>query len=218
MSSDYSDDGSDYSDSSSDSNCPELLSNPVFIRKPSGKPLKNQPSGSPSPSSINDVGVGVPRPNNATNSDTNTHKHTPKHTNGDERILRNLQVHQHQQRQSADKLDVVDDTDGLDPEQEYIAWKTREYERYIRDRQEVVELEKEKADLIRRSNMTEQELQEVHKDEPEPQVDNGGSKTKLGAFYNDDDGGDDNDFKQKLLARDYKQERLDHSRPTRFKL
>lgn len=54
----------------------------------------------------------------------------------------------------------VDDTDGLNEEEEYEAWKLRELIRIKRNRQEMMEREKEEAEKERRRNMTDKELME----------------------------------------------------------
>lgn len=54
-------------------------------------------------------------------------------------------------------VDDVDDRDGLDPEQEHAAWKLRELKRVRRDRQALIEKEKEREEVERRRNMTAEE-------------------------------------------------------------
>lgn len=92
--------------------------------------------------------------------------------------------------EEAPKFDGVSDVDGLDPENEYNEWRVREYNRYIRDRNQMIQIEEEKSDAIRRSNMTEADL----KAEFEKRI-----NTKQP--------------EQKPIF----QPKLDHSRPTRFK-
>jgi microfibrillar-associated protein 1 len=53
--------------------------------------------------------------------------------------------------------DVVDDTDGLDPEAEYAAWKLRELKRLKRDREAIEQREKEIEEIERRRNLTQSE-------------------------------------------------------------
>lgn len=52
---------------------------------------------------------------------------------------------------------LVDDTDGLDPEAEYAAWKLRELKRLKRDREALVAREKEIEEIERRRNLTAEE-------------------------------------------------------------
>ncbi|KAG0232718.1 Microfibrillar-associated protein 1 [Actinomortierella wolfii] len=56
-----------------------------------------------------------------------------------------------------DDINVVDDTDGLDEEAEFEAWKLRELKRIKRDREELEAREAEKAEIERRRNLTEEE-------------------------------------------------------------
>ncbi|ORX90374.1 hypothetical protein K493DRAFT_318034 [Basidiobolus meristosporus CBS 931.73] len=51
----------------------------------------------------------------------------------------------------------IDDTDGLDEEAEYEAWKLRELQRIKRDREERLALEKERAEIERRRAMPEKQ-------------------------------------------------------------
>lgn len=51
----------------------------------------------------------------------------------------------------------VDDTDGLDPEAEYAAWKLRELQRLKRDREALIAREKEIEEVDRRRNLTAEE-------------------------------------------------------------
>ena len=53
--------------------------------------------------------------------------------------------------------DMVDDTDGLDPEAEYQAWKLRELKRLKRDREKIEADERERDERERRRNLTEEE-------------------------------------------------------------
>ncbi|KAF2643708.1 hypothetical protein P280DRAFT_466450 [Massarina eburnea CBS 473.64] len=51
-------------------------------------------------------------------------------------------------------INAVDDTDGLDPEAEYAAWKLRELKRIRRERLAIEEAEAERAEIERRRNLT----------------------------------------------------------------
>ena len=53
--------------------------------------------------------------------------------------------------------ELVDDTDGLDPEAEHQAWRLRELQRLKRDREEMIAREKEIEELERRRNLTAEE-------------------------------------------------------------
>ncbi|KAL2398460.1 hypothetical protein ABEF95_001625 [Exophiala dermatitidis] len=52
---------------------------------------------------------------------------------------------------------MVDDTDGIDPEAEYAAWKVRELKRLKRDREALIAREKELEEIERRRNLTAEE-------------------------------------------------------------
>jgi microfibrillar-associated protein 1 len=52
---------------------------------------------------------------------------------------------------------MVDDTDGLDPEAEYAAWKLRELKRLKRDREAIEQREKDIEEIERRRNLTQAE-------------------------------------------------------------
>lgn len=95
----------------------------------------------------------------------------------------------------------VDDTDGLDPEGEYQAWKLRELNRIKRDKEERIAREKELDEIERRRNLPEEErlkedlerAKQLREEKPK------GSQKFLqkyfhkGAFYADQD----------ILRRDY---------------
>jgi microfibrillar-associated protein 1 len=51
-------------------------------------------------------------------------------------------------------INAIDDTDGLDPEAEYAAWKLRELKRIRRQRLAIEEAEAERAEVERRQNLT----------------------------------------------------------------
>lgn len=91
--------------------------------------------------------------------------------------------------------DEVDDTDGLDPEAEYAAWKLRELKRIKRDRQAIEEREKEIAEAERRRNLTEEERKAEDDEYIAKQKEEKEGKGKMaymqkyyhkGAFFQDD--------------------------------
>ncbi|KAJ3194381.1 Microfibrillar-associated protein 1 [Irineochytrium annulatum] len=97
----------------------------------------------------------------------------------------------------------IDDTDGLDEEAEYEAWKLRELRRIKRDREEAEQLEKEEAEKERRRNMTDAEVI-AENAEVKPEKDKGKYRFlqkyfHKGAFYNDDD----------VLERDFNEPTLE---------
>ncbi|KIW64683.1 hypothetical protein PV04_09601 [Phialophora macrospora] len=58
---------------------------------------------------------------------------------------------------------MVDDTDGLDPEGEFQAWKLRELKRLKRDREALIAREKEIEEIERRRNLTAEEREKEDK-------------------------------------------------------
>jgi microfibrillar-associated protein 1 len=58
---------------------------------------------------------------------------------------------------------MVDDTDGVDPEAEYAAWKLRELRRLKRDREALIAREKEIEEIERRRNLTAEEREKEDK-------------------------------------------------------
>lgn len=54
-------------------------------------------------------------------------------------------------------LEEVDDTDGIDPEAEYAAWRLRELKRMQRDREAIQEAENERAEVERRKGLSREE-------------------------------------------------------------
>ncbi|KAG0649011.1 Spliceosome B complex MFAP1 [Hyphodiscus hymeniophilus] len=91
--------------------------------------------------------------------------------------------------------DEVDDTDGIDPEAEYAAWKLRELKRIKRDREVIEEKEKELAEVERRKNLTEEERNAEDEEFIARQKEEKDGKGKMGymqkyfhkgAFFQDD--------------------------------
>lgn len=76
--------------------------------------------------------------------------------------------------------DEVDDTDGLDPEEEKAAWKLRELKRVRRDRLAIEEKEKEREEIERRRNMTAEEREEEDRKYVEAQKEEREDKGKMG--------------------------------------
>ncbi|ERF71734.1 hypothetical protein EPUS_05606 [Endocarpon pusillum Z07020] len=93
--------------------------------------------------------------------------------------------------------DMVDDTDGLDPEAEYAAWKLRELKRLKRDREAIEQREKEIEEVQRRRNLTQAEREaedreylEKQKEEKEDGRGRAGFLQRYhhkGAFFQDDE-------------------------------
>lgn len=91
--------------------------------------------------------------------------------------------------------DEVDDTDDIDPETERAAWKLRELKRVKRDREAIEEAEKEREEIERRRNLTQEEREAEDKAFLEQQKEEREGKGKMGymqkyfhkgAFFQDD--------------------------------
>ncbi|MCJ1232428.1 hypothetical protein MMC14_000380 [Varicellaria rhodocarpa] len=91
--------------------------------------------------------------------------------------------------------DTIDDTDGLDPEAEYEAWKLREFKRVKRERDTIETAEKEREEVDRRRNLSKEERDAEDREFIEQQRNEQDSKGKMGylqkyyhkgAFFQDD--------------------------------
>lgn len=91
--------------------------------------------------------------------------------------------------------DEVDDTDDIDPETERAAWKLRELKRVKRDREAIEEAEREREEIERRRNLTQEEREAEDKVFLEQQKEEREGKGKMGymqkyfhkgAFFQDD--------------------------------
>jgi microfibrillar-associated protein 1 len=93
--------------------------------------------------------------------------------------------------------DMVDDTDGLDPEAEYASWKLRELKRLKRDREAIEQREKEIEEIERRRNLSKAEREaedreylEQQKEDREEARGKAGFLQRYhhkGAFFQDDE-------------------------------
>ncbi|KAF2746270.1 hypothetical protein M011DRAFT_495089 [Sporormia fimetaria CBS 119925] len=92
-------------------------------------------------------------------------------------------------------INAVDDTDGVDPEAEYAAWKLRELKRIRRERQAIEEAEAQLAEIERRRNLTEAEREAEDRAFLEKQKEERGDRGEMqymqkyfhkGAFYQED--------------------------------
>lgn len=91
--------------------------------------------------------------------------------------------------------DLVDDTDGLDPETERAAWKLRELKRVKREREAIEVAEKEREEIERRRNLGKQERDAEDRDFLDKQKEEKESRGKMGymqkyfhkgAYFQDD--------------------------------
>ena len=91
--------------------------------------------------------------------------------------------------------DIVDDTDGLDPEAEFAAWKLRELKRVKREREAIETAEKEREEVERRRNLSKEEREAEDKAFIDRQKEEQDGKGKMGylqkyyhkgAFFQDD--------------------------------
>ena len=92
-------------------------------------------------------------------------------------------------------INAIDDTDDVDPEAEYAAWKLRELKRIKRERVAIEEKEAELAELERRRNLTEAEREAEDRAFIEKQKDEQGDRGQMqfmqkyfhkGAFFQED--------------------------------
>lgn len=92
-------------------------------------------------------------------------------------------------------INAVDDTDGVDPEAEYAAWKLRELKRIRRERQAIEEAEAERAEKERRQNLTAAEREAEDREYLEKQKEERGDRGDMqfmqkyfhkGAFFQED--------------------------------
>lgn len=90
----------------------------------------------------------------------------------------------------------IDDTDDLDPESEYAAWKLRELQRIRRDRLKIEEQEAEIAERERRKNLTAEEREKEDQERLDREKEERGEKGQAnymqkyfhkGAFFQDDE-------------------------------
>ena len=90
---------------------------------------------------------------------------------------------------------TIDDTDGLDPEAEYEAWKLRELKRVKRERDTIETAEKEREEVDRRRNLSKEERDAEDREFIEQQRTEQDGKGKMGylqkyyhkgAFFQDD--------------------------------
>ena len=93
------------------------------------------------------------------------------------------------------EVDIVDDTDGLDPDTERAAWKLRELKRVKREREAIEEAEREREELERRRNLSKEEREAEDNEFLELQKEEREGKGKMGymqkyfhkgAFFQDD--------------------------------
>lgn len=129
-------------------------------------------------------------------------------------IISKLQNYEPAKEQEPDEVEI-DDTDDVDPEGEFDAWRARELFRFNRDRQILETHQLEIQERLKRETMSEQELirefQNTKKTETPGKPPSSTSRYHKGAFYNDDEDG------KEFLKREYVDESVDHSRPTKLK-
>ena len=94
------------------------------------------------------------------------------------------------------EVEQVDDTDGLDPETERAAWKLRELKRVKREREAIETAEREREEVERRRNLTQEEREAEDKEFLNEQKEVREGKGKMsymqkyfhkGAFFQDDE-------------------------------
>lgn len=200
--------GSD-SESYESSSSEEVVLKPVFVSKNQRKSHVNQQNSK----------------STDTNRGTQTEVVVTKEIGGIDRkkeIALNKASHEVKvEKTEGDEFDGIDDADDIYPEKEYDEWRIREKDRYKRDRERIMQEEQIKDEIVRRGNLTEQELIDDFKKRRQEEDSAASSMPKnyhKGAFFN---GSEDID---KLLKRTYEHvgdddddNAKDHSRPTRLK-
>ncbi|USP78091.1 microfibril-associated protein [Curvularia clavata] len=92
-------------------------------------------------------------------------------------------------------INAIDDTDGLDPDAEYAAWKLRELKRIKRERLAIEEAEAERAEIERRRNLSAAEREAEDRAFLEKQKEEKGDRGQMqfmqkyfhkGAFFTDE--------------------------------
>ncbi|KAF2263002.1 hypothetical protein CC78DRAFT_545378 [Lojkania enalia] len=92
-------------------------------------------------------------------------------------------------------INAVDDTDNVDPEAEYAAWKLRELKRIRRERVAIEEVEKEREEIERRKNLSAAEREAEDREFIEKQKEERGDRSQMqymqkyfhkGAFFNEE--------------------------------
>jgi microfibrillar-associated protein 1 len=92
-------------------------------------------------------------------------------------------------------INAIDDTDGLDPPAEYLAWKLRELKRIKRERTAIEEAEAERAEIERRRNLSASEREAEDRAFIEKQQEEKGDRGQMqymqkyfhkGAFFNEE--------------------------------
>jgi microfibrillar-associated protein 1 len=137
-----SDDASSEDESNSEEEAPKKLLRPVFVKK-------------------NERNKGTATVKSAAEAAAQDEARRQEQT----RALVQEQVEQRAAERAAGKKDwdddvedadinAIDDTDGLDPDAEYAAWKLRELRRIKRERLAIEEAEAERAEIERRRNLS----------------------------------------------------------------
>lgn len=114
-------------------------------------------------------------------------------------------------------IDEVDDTDGLDPEAERAEWKLRELKRVKRDREAIELAEKEREEVERRRNLSQEEREAEDRDfldRQKAEREGRGSMAHMqkyvhkGAFFQDDPKADQRDLMGARVQDDTNKELL----------
>ena len=166
---------------------------PTFIKKSE----RNLSTATPAPF-LDAVGMPAPDPE----LDTQTRRLAQAELMIKDKLERDLIARSQGKKEWDDDDDIlpesmVDDTDDLDPEAEYAAWKLRELKRLKRDREALVAREKEIEEIDRRRNLTAEEREKEDKTYLEKQTaereENRGEASYMaryhhkGAFFLDDE-------------------------------
>lgn len=158
-------DESEEEDSSSEEEAPRRkFQRPTFIKKSDRKqsqaipPSTGDADTTPAPHASN----STPQPSTSVEIDTQTRRLAQADLLIKDKLERDVIARAQGKKAWDDDEDLlpenlVDDTDGLDPEAEYAAWKLRELQRLKRDREALIAREKELEEVERRRNLTAEE-------------------------------------------------------------
>ncbi|KEF53563.1 uncharacterized protein A1O9_10538 [Exophiala aquamarina CBS 119918] len=156
---------SEEEESSSEEEAPRRkFQRPTFIKKSDRKQSQTQASltSAPEPSTAATSDLAEPTPYLSTELDEQARRLAQADLLIKDKLERDI-IARAQGKKAWDDDDdlqpenLVNDTDGLDPEAEYAAWKLRELKRLKRDREALIAREKEIEEIERRRNLTAEE-------------------------------------------------------------
>ena len=173
------------SSSSSEEEAPKILLRPTFIRKEQrgkGKNGESPIAGGGSMASITGSGK--------TSEEQWAEEEARRKDKADELVQEQLEKNAaakaagkkswDDDEDNIDAEDMVDDTDGLDPEAELAAWKLRELKRVKREREAIEIAEQEREEVERRRGLTVEEREREDREFLDKQKEDREGKGKMG--------------------------------------